>query len=132
MPRRADVPCIRCGLLVPTYPDSAPADRRRCGRCVKADAARWEHGTRTGYRREGCTCDECRAWAANEAREYRAEYRERTGTGLRTIYRRASRQAGSPKSVPQSAIASTPDEPWDESMIRARRSVVPGARLPGC
>lgn len=133
MPRRADVPCIVCGRLLPTYRTSAPPDRRRCGPCTYSGTPdNWRHGTRFGYRQAKCRCDECRAWAANEAREYRAEYRERTGTGLRTKYRRASRQAGSPKSVPQSAIASTPDEPWDESMIRARRSVVPGARLPGC
>lgn len=91
MPRRADVPCIRCGRLVPTYPDSAPADRRRCGACVKADAAPWSHGTRTGYQRERCRCDACRAWAAADARDYRAEYRERTGTGLRSRYRRPAR-----------------------------------------
>ncbi len=100
MPRRADVPCIRCGRLVPTYPDSAPAGRRRCGRCVTADAARWEHGTRTGYRREGCRCDECRAWAAAGARKYRAEYRQRTGTGLRSRYGRKVREA----------VAAMPDE----------------------
>jgi hypothetical protein len=100
MPRPADVPCIRCGRLVPTYRDSAPPDRRRCGRCVKADAARWEHGTRTGYRGEGCRCDVCRACAAKGAREYRAEYRERTGTGLRSKYGRKAREA----------VAATPDE----------------------
>ena len=68
MPRRADVPCIRCGRLLPTYRDSAPPDRRRCGACVHADAARWDHGTRTGYERERCRCDRCRAWAAAQAR----------------------------------------------------------------
>lgn len=91
MPRRADVPCTRCGRLVPTYPDSAPADRRRCGACIRAAAELWQHGTRKGYRREGCTCDECRAWAAADARRYRAEHRERTGTGLRTKYGRTVR-----------------------------------------
>lgn len=93
MPRKADVPCTVCGRLLPTYPDSAPADRRRCGACIKAVAERWEHGTRTGYRREGCTCDACRGWAANEARDYRAEFRERTGSGLRSKYRRGQQDS---------------------------------------
>ncbi|MBE5501851.1 hypothetical protein E3G66_004678 [Mycobacteroides abscessus] len=102
MPRRADVPCIRCGRLVPTYPDSAPAGRRRCGACVRADAAPWYHGTRTGYERERCRCDECRAWAAADARAYRAAYRERTGTGLRSKYGR-----GTPNLIAATPIASS-------------------------
>lgn len=97
MPRRADVPCIACGRLLPTYRDSAPPDRRRCGACIKSATAQWQHGTRFGYRQKRCRCDECRAWAANGAREYRAEYRERTGTSLRTKYRRKVRD-GSPAS----------------------------------
>jgi hypothetical protein len=103
VPRRADVPCVVCGRLVPTYRDSAPADRRRCGVCVKAAADRWEHGTRRGYRQKRCRCDKCRAWAANGARKYRAEYRKRTGSGLRSKYRRAA----------QDAIAATSSEPSD-------------------
>lgn len=91
MPRRADVLCVRCGRLLPTYRDSAPEDRRRCGRCVSADAAQWEHGTRKGYRRECCRCDECRAWNSKTQTAYAAEYRVRTGTGLRTKYRRKVR-----------------------------------------
>lgn len=97
MPRRADVPCTRCGRLLPTYRDSAPPDRRRCGACIKAMSEPWEHGTRTGYRREGCRCDECRAWNTKAQTDYAREYRERTGTGLRTKYRR-------------DAIAAAPDE----------------------
>lgn len=40
MPRKADVPCIACGRLTPTYPDSAPAERRRCGACIPRRALR--------------------------------------------------------------------------------------------
>lgn len=104
MPRRADVPCIRCGRLVPTYRDSAPPDRRRCGACVRNDAAPWRHGTRTGYRREGCRCDECRAWNSTTQKQYAADYRERTGASLRRKYGRRSRQAGSPRSVMALAV----------------------------
>lgn len=70
---------------------------------MTADAAPWEHGTRTGYRREGCRCGECRAWAAAAARVYRAEYRERTGTGLRSRYGRKVREA-------VAAMPAMPDE----------------------
>lgn len=91
MPRRGDVPCVRCGRLVPTYRDSAPPERRRCGRCVKADATPWQHGTRRGYRQRGCRCDDCRAWASRAQTEYARGYRARTGESLRTKYRRRLR-----------------------------------------
>lgn len=91
MPRKADVPCTVCGRLLPTYPDSAPPDRRRCGACIKAAAEPWEHGTRAGYRREGCRCDECRAWNTKAQTDYAREYRERTGTSLRRKYGREVR-----------------------------------------
>lgn len=91
MPRRADVPCIECGRLLPTYRDSAPPDRRRCGTCIAAEHADWRHGTRIGYRQRKCTCDECRAWAAKAQTDYAREYRDRTGTSLRTKYRRKVR-----------------------------------------
>lgn len=88
MPRRADVPCTLCGRLLPTYRDSAPTHRRRCGQCIKAVSETWEHGTRAGYRREGCRCDECRAWNATTQAKYAADYRERTGVSLRAKYTR--------------------------------------------
>ena len=40
MPRKADVPCVDCGRLTPTYRDSAPANRRRCGQCIPRRPAR--------------------------------------------------------------------------------------------
>lgn len=86
MPRKARVPCVECGRLLPTYRDSAPADRRRCGPCIKAERENWEHGTRIGYRQRGCKCDECRAWAARSLTDYARKYRERTGKSLRRKY----------------------------------------------
>lgn len=100
MPHKADVPYVVCGRLVPTYRDSAPADRRRCGACVKAASERWEHGTRRGYRQKRCRCDVCRAWNRKAQTAYAAGYRARTGVSLRTKYRRGQ----------QDAMAATPKE----------------------
>lgn len=93
MPRKADVPCTVCGRLLPTYPDSAPADRRRCGRCVKAVAERWDHGTRRGYRQKRCRCEKCRAWNTKTQSAYAAGYRARAGVSLRTKYRRGQQDS---------------------------------------
>lgn len=103
MPRKADVPCIGCGKLLPTYRDSAPPGQRRCGDCVNAEFGPWRHGTRRGYRQNGCRCDECRAWASRAQTDYARGYRKRTGESLRTRYRRRK----------QDAIAATPNEPRD-------------------
>jgi len=76
--RRYTAPCIEgCGNTVWLTPG-------RGGRCPTCEAKRrqvHQHGTSGEYKRcrarpEGA-CDECKAWAAEQKRKWRAENRER-------------------------------------------------------
>lgn len=89
------MPCAAgCGRLLWRGSTSLPEGRATCRPCRAA--AEWKHGTRAGYRTNGCRCDECREWKNAEARDLRAKRRAED-----RVYKRKSRWAGKPRTCEQ-------------------------------
>lgn len=83
MPTIPDLPCADCGKLMWRGTTSLPEGRARCQPCRRSD---WQHGSRKGYRDNGCRCEECRGWNREQHAAYSADYRRRTGKSLKRKY----------------------------------------------
>lgn len=118
MPRKPDLPCADCGNLMWRSTTSLPEGRARCRACRFSETT---HGTRRMYREHQCRCAECKAWNAEEAREYQASFRKRNGRGYYAGYAR-SRPA--PKTACVSCGDPVPGSKSDKPLHRACRQKI--------
>lgn len=87
--------CALCGKDTPRWPKSVqgktrcPDCLRRCSPSIvdKDSVVHVAHGTRKMYRDFKCRCDQCRDFMNASVREYREQYRLRTGESLPRKYR---------------------------------------------